>query len=130
MASHPSTEKLLPASGSTFEKGRISENLFTRHLLEENFEVVKQNWRTPYGEVDLVAKKENILWIFEVKSQKERFLKSRNPLTSNQRARLERAAQWIWLQERKNFESFRCRLVIVTERGIKWLTLPLLYDRA
>jgi Holliday junction resolvase-like predicted endonuclease len=99
-------------------------------LKELGFEIIKANWRTPYGEVDLVAAHEKTLLILEIKTLSSRFLKSRNPLGFAQRQRLSRAAKFIWQQKRNDYIEFNCQLVIVTECGMKWITLPLLYDQA
>ena len=130
----PSIEKHSQESKSTsvskFQKGRKSEHAVVELLKRDGFEIVCRNWRTPYGEVDLVASKENALWMLEIKSQNSKHLGHRNPLGFSQRQRLERSAQWIWLQNRKTYKKFHFRLVIVTECGMKWITLPLLYDQA
>jgi putative endonuclease len=99
-------------------------------LLNKNFEILERNFRTPYGEVDLVAAKNKTLWLFEIKRRKEKSLKVHPPLSFAQKERLARAMMWIWQNQRKSYDHFQSRLVIVTERGIKWITLPLLYDHS
>ena len=139
----PNTSKLSPSLGqrsstvrpflelkNTFQRGREAESRVANLLRENNFEIIRQNFRTPYGEVDLVAKKEKTLWFFEIKRRKEKSLKVHPPLSFIQRERLGRAMMWIWQNERKSYDHFQSQLVIVTERGIKWITLPLLYDRS
>jgi putative endonuclease len=123
-------EKTSPESESTSKKGFRAENQIAEYLIRQGFEVLKRNWRTPYGEVDLVASKNNELWIFEIKSRKEKSLRKYRVLNPIQKERLSRAALWIWSQKKSDFRNFRCKLVVVTECGTKCLTLPLLYDQA
>lgn len=78
--------------------------------------------------MDLLAQSDETLWLFEIKRRKELALKKYFPLGFVQKQRLSRAMLWIWQKERKCFRGFQAKLVIVTERGINWITLPLLYD--
>ncbi|MDQ4127415.1 MAG: YraN family protein [Actinomycetota bacterium] len=38
-----------------------------RHLVERGYELVERNYRTPYGEIDLIVRKDNTLVFVEVK---------------------------------------------------------------
>lgn len=54
------------------EIGKIGENITKRFLMKHGFEVIETNYRTRYGEIDIIAKKDNILRFVEVKSVKVR----------------------------------------------------------
>ena len=116
---------------STLHLGHRGENLIREVLLSHGFQIHKSNWRTPFGEVDLVVTHVGFMLIAEIKTRKtfeagdvERVLSFR------QKMRLKRAATWIWLKNKKQYSKFRCGLFIVTSRGIIWHNLPLLYDQA
>ena len=49
--------------------GRQGEQLAVNHLQAEGYEIVTTNWRCPLGEIDIIAKKENILVFVEVRSR-------------------------------------------------------------
>jgi putative endonuclease len=115
---------------STSKKGLRVEKQVAEDLDRQGFKILERNWRTPYGEVDLVASKNGELWIFEVKSRKERSLNKFRILSFAQKERLSRAALWIWSQKKYDFRKVRCQLIVVTECGTKSSTLPLLYDQA
>ncbi len=34
-----------------------------------NYKILKKNWRCPYGEIDIIAKKDKTLFFFEVKTR-------------------------------------------------------------
>lgn len=52
--------------------GAIGEAIAIRHLIENNYSVVETNWHCQRGEIDIVAKDDNI-WVFcEVKTRKSR----------------------------------------------------------
>jgi putative endonuclease len=48
--------------------GKWGEETAVNWLKENGYEIVAQNIRTPYGEIDIVAKKENMAIFVEVKT--------------------------------------------------------------
>jgi putative endonuclease len=49
--------------------GRYGEQLVIRHLEKGGYQIVASNWRCSLGEIDIIAKKENILVFVEVRSR-------------------------------------------------------------
>ncbi len=49
--------------------GRYGEQLVVTYLENGGYQIVTTNWRCPVGEIDIVAKKENILVFVEVRSR-------------------------------------------------------------
>lgn len=73
------------------QTGKAGEELAVKYLLEHGYKILERNWRYMHFEIDIVARKEEILAIVEVKTrtgeffgdpeegvtkQKERFLSS------------------------------------------------------
>lgn len=56
------------------EIGRIGEKLTKTFLMKHDFSVLENNYRTKYGEIDIIAKKDNKIRFIEVKSVKVRNL--------------------------------------------------------
>lgn len=50
------------------EKGNEAENLATSYLLENSFEIVERNFYSKFGEIDIIAYKDNTYHFVEVKS--------------------------------------------------------------
>ncbi len=50
--------------------GRQGEELAAAHLLQHDYVIIERNWRCRSGELDLIAKKEGLLIIIEVRSRK------------------------------------------------------------
>lgn len=48
--------------------GEIGEDLFCRKLKQEGYYIVCRNYRTRYGEIDIIALKDAVLYVFEVKT--------------------------------------------------------------
>lgn len=53
---------------STVEKGRGGEDRAARYLTEHGFSILERNYRSFFGEVDIVAVRETVLVFIEVKS--------------------------------------------------------------
>ena len=54
------------------EIGKIGENITKTFLMKHGFKVVTSNYRTRFGEIDIIAQKDNRLRFVEVKSIKVR----------------------------------------------------------
>ncbi len=49
---------------------KIGENIAKEYLKDKGYEIIEQNYRTKYSEIDLVVKKDNILIFVEVRTKK------------------------------------------------------------
>lgn len=52
------------------ELGRYGEDLATDYLKDQGYDVLERNIRYRFGEVDIIAKKENMLIVVEVKTRR------------------------------------------------------------
>ncbi len=59
----------MASSKPTQPFGRYGEQLVVTYLQNGGYQIVTTNWRCPVGEIDIVAKKENILVFVEVRSR-------------------------------------------------------------
>lgn len=48
--------------------GDLGEAIAARYLQDRGFEVIERNFWKPWGEIDIVASKEGILYFFEIKT--------------------------------------------------------------
>ncbi len=55
---------------TTTSTGRQAEDAASEYLRSKKFEVMSQNWRTRWCEIDIVAKKKKIVYFVEVKYRK------------------------------------------------------------
>jgi putative endonuclease len=49
-------------------KGNIAEEKACQYLVKQNFRIIERNFYTKYGEIDIIAFKEEVLYFVEVKS--------------------------------------------------------------
>jgi len=48
--------------------GFLGENIAARHLEQKGYEIITKNYRKPWGEIDIIAKKHDIITFVEVKA--------------------------------------------------------------
>lgn len=53
---------------STTKKGKKAEDYACLFLQKENYTILERNFNTRFGEIDIVAEKNKVLYFFEVKS--------------------------------------------------------------
>lgn len=122
--------------------GRLGETLVAWQLRLTGHRIVTRNWRTPAGEVDILAEKAGRLLLVEVRSRRHT---ERTPLAyrvdSTKLERLERIVRWLRAHARLDRRPghrtdglgdasraarppVRLRIAFVTfrgpERGIRW----------
>ncbi len=52
------------------EIGKIGEDFALEYFIKEGFEICERNYKTHFGEIDLILRKENLLIFVEVKTRK------------------------------------------------------------
>ncbi len=77
-----------------WRRGLIAETVSVVWLRLLGYRVVARRLRTPVGEIDIVARRKDILAIVEVKARRN-WENAFEAVTLRQRKRLERAAQWM-----------------------------------
>lgn len=96
---------------SNRKKGRNAENLVCAQLKKRGFVIIGTNVYVRYGEIDVIACKDEITYFFEVKSS----YSSINPIelyTKNKRIRLKRSVT-TWLLQKGTFNTSRLRIIII-----------------
>lgn len=91
------------------QSGRSAEAYVARELVEDGWELLAQNLRTPCAEIDLVLRDPDGLWVLvEVKARGSgAWLSGEDHLGAKQRLRLLRAAEWL---SRHAGQAAICRL--------------------
>ena len=81
--------------------GQMGESLAARHLEEQGYRILDRNMRTPHGEIDVIAAKDEILVFVEVKTRRVRpnspnaYHPSLN-VTAKKQATLRNAGSWYY----------------------------------
>jgi len=92
---------------AAYGRGRRAEWLAAWWLRLRGYRILARGWRSPLGEIDLVAARGGILAFVEVKRRGEEAAALR-AVSAKQRARIERAARG-FLQRHPEFSDHACR---------------------
>ena len=69
------------------EKGKIGEKIAKEYLTNQGYEILHTNWRTKRYEVDIIAKKSNLLVFCEVKCRSSNFFGEPESFVSKRKQR-------------------------------------------
>ena len=98
------------------EKGRRAEEAAARYLQRRGYVILGRNVRGGRGELDIIARKQDILAFVEVKAHQRRDA-SLEAVHADKCARL-RSAALAWLSRHPEYTALQCRfdLIILTPR--------------
>src|SRR5580693_218555 len=100
-----------PARVAAFQTGLSAETRAAAYLMAKGYRVLARRFRTPYGEIDIVARRRNLLAFIEVKARAS-LDEAAYAVTPRQQARIINAAQaWLQVQltEHPDYADFELR---------------------
>ncbi len=94
-------------------KGKIGEEAALNFLKQNGYEILEQNYYYNHGEIDIVAKNENVLVFVEVKSRRSTtFGEPEESVTPKKQELLRRTAEGYVTE--KNIGEMDCRFDVVS----------------
>jgi putative endonuclease len=102
-------------NSNSYEIGINAENLVSDYMATLGYITLNRRYKTPYGEIDLIVKKDKMIIFVEVKARKDQFFDA-SYITKKQINRNNNAARF-FLASYKYLEEFEVRfdLVVVVE---------------
>jgi putative endonuclease len=79
---------------NAWRRGLNAESLSVVWLRILGYQIIERRLRTPVGEIDILARRRDVLAVVEVKTRRTR-RSALESVTARQRMRLQRAAQWL-----------------------------------
>ena len=101
------TENASPERVAAFRTGLSAEGRAAAFLIAKGYRILAKRFRTPYGEIDLVARKRNLLVFIEVKARAS-LDEAAYAVTPRQQQRIINAAQG-WLMAHPEHAEFDMR---------------------
>src|ERR1700728_699472 len=96
-----------PARLAAFQTGLSAEARAAAWLMAKGYRILAKRFRTPYGEIDIVARRRNLLAFIEVKARAT-LDDAAYAVTPRQQARIIAAAQ-VWLMAHPEHEGYDLR---------------------
>ena len=96
-----------PARVAAFRTGLSAESKAAAYLMAKGYRILVKRFRTPYGEIDLVARKRNLIAFVEVKARAS-LDDAAYAVTPRQQRRIIDAAQ-AWLMAHPEHAEFELR---------------------
>jgi len=116
----PDNVTKLPAPGrvAAFRTGLSAESRAAAYLMAKGYRILAKRFRTPYGEIDLVARKRELVAFIEVKARAS-LDEAAYAVTPRQQARIVNAAQ-AWLTAHPEHAEFELRFdaVLIAPRRL------------
>lgn len=112
------------------ERGMMGEEAAARTLKKARYKIVERNFRTPAGEIDIVARDRKTLVFVEVRTRSSvEFGLPQETVTGRKRKRLCKAARWYLRKNRLDDAECRFDIVaVVTHNGKKKPDIEIIKD--
>ncbi len=96
--------------------GLDAEDRVEKFLIKDGYDIVKRNFHSRFGEIDIVAKKDGILNFFEVK-----FSKKYDPISRITPAKMKKIIKTIdyYFLLNRSEEEYQISAALVTPEGIE-----------
>ena len=101
------TENASPERLAAFRTGLSAESRAAAYLIAKGYRILAKRFRTPYGEIDLVARKRNLIAFVEVKARAS-LDEAAYAVTPRQQQPIVNAAQ-AWLMAHPEHAEFEMR---------------------
>lgn len=101
------------SSSPTHQAGAAAEDAAVEFLQQQGFKIVAQNYHTPYGELDIVALKQQVLVFAEVRLRKaDALVSAQHSVTPRKQQKIIQSAQY-FLQQVADYQDCDCRFDVM-----------------
>lgn len=90
--------------------GNLAEDKATRYLQDRGFEIVQRNFSCRFGEIDIIALKDDVIHFVEVKSGQNPF----EQITPSKLSKVIKTSQW-YLQQKNFSNPFQIDAIMITD---------------
>lgn len=98
---------------TSYTKGIVAEYFAAALLRLKGYKILEHRYKTPWGEIDLIAKRRNLLVLVEVKRRKTLKI-GLEAILPKQRSRIEKASQVYIGSAKIKFDQVRFDVIVTT----------------
>lgn len=104
------------------EFGKHGEDLAVRFCQKQNFKILARNYRCRLGEIDIIAKRDDVLHFIEVKNRTHDLIAGRYAVNAEKQRHIRQSAQFYMMQNRLINQCLVCFDVIeITDGNLEFL---------
>lgn len=106
---------------TNYTVGHEAEKQAANYLKQQGFLIDELNWKTRYCEIDIIAKKNNVVWFIEVKSRRtsgQGF--GYEYVTAKKRQQMHFAAE-MWVQNHNWSNDYRLAVISIDAHQITFI---------
>ena len=100
-----------------YKKGKLGEQIARDYLIKKGYRIIRQNFQTRFGELGIVAGKDNLLIFIEVKLKVEAdFGRPEEMITQKKLRQVKNTAEMFLMQEKtylSNFKQYRIDAICI-----------------
>jgi putative endonuclease len=96
--------------------GFAGEAHVAQHLVKQGFSIIAHNYTKPYGEIDLIVKRNGLLAFVEVKTRLDQSLDTTEIITAKKQRSIARVAQQFLSSYTESYTECRFDVAIVHEK--------------
>ncbi|MBL8577937.1 MAG: YraN family protein [Mesorhizobium sp.] len=111
-------DDLLRKRRKAYRRGHSSEWLAAAALMLKGYRIVARRYRTKLGEIDLIARRGNLVLIVEVKARKT-LIEAMDAIARESERRIEGAAD-LWLAKQRDYAKLSLRFDMVAVLPWRW----------
>jgi len=101
-----------------YRRGHSSEWLAAIALMAKGFRIIARRYKTPLGEIDLIARRGDLIVVVEVKARKT-LIAAMDAISGGAERRIEGAAD-LWLSRQRDFGRLSVRFDMVAVLPWRW----------
>src|SRR3954462_12641389 len=107
-----------PARVAAFQTGLSAESRAAAFLMAKGYRILAKRWRTPYGEIDIVARRRNLLAFIEVKARASLDEAAYAVTARNQRRIIDAAQAWLMTHPEHADFDLRFDVMLIAPRHL------------
>lgn len=94
------------------EKGNLGEKVALEYLKQNGYSILKTNYFSKFGEIDIIAEDKGVLSFIEVKTRRNSFISALSSVSHSKQKKLHKTAQ-IFLQNHPEFSDSFTRFDVI-----------------
>lgn len=106
-------------SKDNYKNGFLAEDLATKFLIDLKFEILDRNFHSRFGEIDIVAKKDEILHFIEVKSSIKNY-EAEYRITKSKISKIIKTIDYFFLKNPLNLD-YQIDAIIINSQSINFI---------